>query len=404
MHIEQDTQFLNLTPEEAWAIAEGALDITPVKGLTHNFYRYPARFSPRFVRAVIKIFTKPGDVVFDPFMGGGTTLVEAMTLGRISAGCDLSSLATFVAQAKTTIYSSSEVETMRAWASKLPANINLRKISEIPSNFLERGYLRNLNNSHTWRIKKAIQQCLNYVDVLSTKKLRNFGRCMILKTAQWALDSRKQLPTVGEFRRSLLKISEEMLVGAEELRKLIDPKLRRDLTPLCFQRSAIGIEKDKRIKKIKKPKLIITSPPYPGVHVLYHRWQVDGRRETPAPFWIANKTDGAGLSYYTLGDRSEKELKSYFDNLLAAFLSIRKVCSPETILVQMVAFSDPTWQLPVYLQTMHDAGFQERNLSGLDQMKDGRLWRSVPNRRWHADLLGDTNSSREVVLLFKPVD
>jgi len=32
-----------------------ARDQAPVTGLTHNFYRYPARFSPRFVRAAIEV-------------------------------------------------------------------------------------------------------------------------------------------------------------------------------------------------------------------------------------------------------------------------------------------------------------------------------------------------------------
>jgi hypothetical protein len=36
-------------PAEANLIA-GARDTQPVRGLTHNFYRYPARFSPAFVR------------------------------------------------------------------------------------------------------------------------------------------------------------------------------------------------------------------------------------------------------------------------------------------------------------------------------------------------------------------
>ena len=57
------------------------------------------------------------------------------------------------------------------------------------------------------------------------------------------------------------------------------------------------------------PRLVLTSPPYPGVHVLYHRWQVDGRKEAPLPFMIANKLDGAGLSYYTMGDRKYPGLK-----------------------------------------------------------------------------------------------
>lgn len=56
----------------------------PVTGLTHNFYRYPARFSPQFARAAIEVFSEPGDVVLDPFMGSGTTLVEASALGRLA--------------------------------------------------------------------------------------------------------------------------------------------------------------------------------------------------------------------------------------------------------------------------------------------------------------------------------
>lgn len=36
----------------------------------HNFYRYPARFSPTFARQIILAFSKPGYLVFDPFMVG----------------------------------------------------------------------------------------------------------------------------------------------------------------------------------------------------------------------------------------------------------------------------------------------------------------------------------------------
>jgi DNA methylase len=60
---------------EAMLIA-GARDAEPVKGLTHGFYKYPARFSPAFVRAAIETFTQPGDIVLDNHVGGGTTLVE----------------------------------------------------------------------------------------------------------------------------------------------------------------------------------------------------------------------------------------------------------------------------------------------------------------------------------------
>ena len=72
----------------------------------------------------------------------------------------------------------------------------------------------------------------------------------------------------------------------------------------------------------ESPRLVLTSPPYPGVHVLYHRWQVDGRKEAPLPFMIANKLDGAVSSYYTMGDRKYPELKTYFDNIRATMSSV----------------------------------------------------------------------------------
>ena len=57
-----------------------------VTGLTHDFYRYPARFSPLFARMAVELFTRPGDTVLDPFAGGCTSLVEALAAGRNAIG------------------------------------------------------------------------------------------------------------------------------------------------------------------------------------------------------------------------------------------------------------------------------------------------------------------------------
>jgi hypothetical protein len=66
----------------------------------------------------------------------------------------------------------------------------------------------------------------------------------------------------------------------------------------------------------------------------------------------------------------------------------------------MVAFSDASWQMPRYLETMERAGFAELFLPALEHTPpDGRLWRSVPNRRWYSDQRGDTPGSQEVVLI-----
>lgn len=80
-------------PEKDFAaLAEAAIDRTPVSGWTHNFYRYPARFSPKFAAAAIELFSKPGDLVLDPYMGGGTAIVEGVAAGRHMVGNDLNAL------------------------------------------------------------------------------------------------------------------------------------------------------------------------------------------------------------------------------------------------------------------------------------------------------------------------
>ena len=53
---------------------------------------YRACFKPQLPRFFIERLTKPGDVVFDPFMGRGTTLLEAALLGRIPSGSDINPL------------------------------------------------------------------------------------------------------------------------------------------------------------------------------------------------------------------------------------------------------------------------------------------------------------------------
>src|SRR5687768_17340558 len=87
--------FLDLMVEDEARLIAGARDSTPVSGFTHGFYKYPARFSPAFARAAIQTFTEPGDVVLDPHVGGGTSLVEAIASGRHAIGIDISELAEF---------------------------------------------------------------------------------------------------------------------------------------------------------------------------------------------------------------------------------------------------------------------------------------------------------------------
>jgi hypothetical protein len=58
---------------------------------------YRACFKPQLPRFFIDRFTAPGEVVYDPFMGRGTTVVEAALAGRAPAGCDINPLSAILA-------------------------------------------------------------------------------------------------------------------------------------------------------------------------------------------------------------------------------------------------------------------------------------------------------------------
>lgn len=397
-----DGFILGCSEEVVATLVQAAEDTAPVSGHTHNFYRYPARFSPKFVRAAIEALSKPGDLVLDPFMGGGTTLVEALALGRHAVGADISSLATFISEVKTTRYTEDELKILHRWVGRVVGSIHMHRERPSAGSDTNSLYRRHMASPSTWRLRKAIEQSLKTARRLKPDKLEQFARCAILRTAQWALDGRKKMPSIPEFRDTLTTYASEMISGARQWRVTVESNTDgQKLIVHRLNRSTAGLEEELLFKRLKKPKLVITSPPYPGIHVLYHRWQIGGRKETPAPFWIANKLDGSSSAYYTMGDRKAYELRTYFDNLRASMRSVAALCSKETIIVQVMAFSEPSWQLPRFLSVADDVGMSECYLPHLKGLRDGRLWRFVPNRKWHANQKGRTSGSHEVVLFHR---
>ncbi len=59
---------------------------------------YRACFKPQLPRFFIDRFTSIGDTVYDPFMGRGTTVVEAALAGRTPVGCDINPLSAVLAE------------------------------------------------------------------------------------------------------------------------------------------------------------------------------------------------------------------------------------------------------------------------------------------------------------------
>jgi DNA modification methylase len=82
----------------AWHAARNEGDAT----LTHGFHTWPARMHPAMARELVRLTTRGerGRTVLDPFMGGGTVLVEARVLGHRAIGVDLNPLAARVAMVR----------------------------------------------------------------------------------------------------------------------------------------------------------------------------------------------------------------------------------------------------------------------------------------------------------------
>ena len=59
---------------------------------------YRACFKPQLVEFFVERLTAPGDLVYDPFMGRGTTVVEAALRGRAVAGCDVNPVSVVLAK------------------------------------------------------------------------------------------------------------------------------------------------------------------------------------------------------------------------------------------------------------------------------------------------------------------
>lgn len=377
---------------------EAARDKARVSGLTHGFYRYPARFSPRFARAAIEAFTQPGELVLDPYMGGGTTIVEALASGRRALGNDLNALAVFVTRVKTTFLTEQEQGEVRGWAQFAVDAMSFRASRAGLAGVVDDPKAGNLTLPMARPVKKALAGALVSANALSSQRSRDFARCVLLRTGQWALDGRSRVPCLRSVRERVISYASEMLEALRGLEARCASL--QGGAPECRLRegSAADIDTAAEIELCGKADLVVTSPPYPGVHVLYHRWQINGRRETPAPYWITGCNDGQGASHYNFGDRRGGGLEKYFRTSLETLASIRHVLKPGGRIVQLVAFSEPEKHLPLYLGNMRDAGFDEVLFAGQD---GGRIWRDVPSRKWHATLKGATASSREVVLVHR---
>ncbi|MEK9152991.1 MAG: DNA methyltransferase, partial [Patescibacteria group bacterium] len=87
MPIFNDLNLDNWKESEIWTDSLWIIPERDKSGKHDGFYH--GNFVPQIPRQLILRYTKKEDVVFDPFVGSGTTAYEAEGLGRHSIGVDI---------------------------------------------------------------------------------------------------------------------------------------------------------------------------------------------------------------------------------------------------------------------------------------------------------------------------
>ena len=240
--------------------------------LTHNFHTYPAKYIPQIPRYFIEKFTKPGDRVYEPFLGCGTTLVECKLLGRDGIGIDLNPIATLISKSKTQELNQIQIDTLR----KFISNIEKQKIKK-KDFFLQYEKLNKLEfaNKDHW-FKKNVQVELSYIRYQIKKNKDHFIQdflnvalsSIIVEVSNQESDTRyvaknktiDDFQTLGTFNKKCLMMIDRILAFSEvSLRSNVEIYTQSSCdVPFIANNSC---------------DFVITSPPYANTYdyYLYHK-------------------------------------------------------------------------------------------------------------------------------------
>ena len=103
----QAALYAEIDLELSWS--ESALPQSERTKHVHGLHPYLGQFPPQLAEALIRRHCPPGGLVLDPFCGSGTTLVEAIGLGRDAVGCDVSAFNALLAREKTRMHDAAVV-------------------------------------------------------------------------------------------------------------------------------------------------------------------------------------------------------------------------------------------------------------------------------------------------------
>jgi DNA modification methylase len=229
---------------------------------------YRACFKAELPRFFIKLLTKENDVVYDPFAGRGTTIIEAALLNRNIIANDINPLSTVFSRPRLFIPSSQEIETRLEkikFRNGLRADIDLSMFyhQDTESEIL------SLRNYLIGRKKNGKEDLIDeWIRMIATNRLtghsKNFFSVYTLPPNQAVTQERqirinkqrKQKPVYKDVKYIILKKTRDLTSGMNE--NLID-QLKRIGTKAKFLNEDARATRETKSNSVQ---LTVTSPPF----------------------------------------------------------------------------------------------------------------------------------------------
>lgn len=278
-----DTKFLTDIPiDYSWSFADKTIKDTSY--ITHGYYTYPAKFIPQLAARLIKENSKENDIVIDPFMGSGTTIVEAILNNRKAIGVDINNIAHLISKVKTTPLNSKKLQDE---FTKIYFDIENRADGQIHL-FLEEALNKIPQNERIdYWFKKEQKEKLSIIFSrlleIKNKDIRDFffvAFAQILKSSSiWLQKSVKPTRDFNKIVQSSISLfykqTKKMIKKHSEFEKLLPDNTKNNIDEFrivkCDDSRNLPCE-SKRASLIVKSSPYVTSYEYADLHQLPSLW------------------------------------------------------------------------------------------------------------------------------------
>jgi hypothetical protein len=235
----------------------------------HALHPYLGKFVPQLVEVFLRRYFTPGDCVYDPFAGSGTTLVEANVFGCDAVGCDISAFNCLLSRVKTARYSLPTLElTLKGVLEEAR-----RSVSRTPTDIAP--WLE------AWYAPRALAELLAYRSALERLEppARHAAGVILSRSARSArrtthfdLDFPKHPVEESYHCHKHKRICRPVEEASKFLRRYTADTVRRlrGFSSVRTDRRVAVLHEDARLVELAMaPAGVITSPPYPGL-IDYH--------------------------------------------------------------------------------------------------------------------------------------